>query len=399
MVGLEVSIIIGIDNGIGLPFKYSNFFIDSLFSLLGQDLPSDFHIMKIILPVGISFYTFQSIAYVIDVYRGEIKATRNILNYAAFISFFPQLVAGPIERARNLLPQIEGVRSFNYQNAVIGCRLILWGLFKKIMVADNAAGMVDTIFTNQSTASGLQLCTGIFLFGIQIYCDFSGYSEIARGTSKLLGIELMQNFNYPYFSRDIHQFWRRWHISLSTWFKDYVFIPLGGSKISMSQTILNTFIVFFISGLWHGANAKFIVWGIYHFLLYALYMLVKNLFPKYRLPNVLSCIVTLVFVMLGWIFFRANDLSSAFEILGKIAGIQFYAETGTPLLQVGFSTKLAAGICILIFVEFYNRNEEFGLRLLNVKSGLLRWFIYFILILILIIYGNFNEQKFIYFDF
>jgi D-alanyl-lipoteichoic acid acyltransferase DltB (MBOAT superfamily) len=258
-------------------FKYYNFFVDSFvqaFGVFGFQL--HLQSLKIILPVGISFYTFQALSYTIDVYRGDIRPTKDIIAFFAFISFFPQLVAGPIERATNLLPQFLRPRSFSYPQAVDGCRQMLWGFFKKVVVADNCALYVDLIFKDYQNRPASSLVFAAILFAFQIYGDFSGYSDIAIGSSKLFGISLMQNFAYPYFSRDIAEFWRRWHISLSTWFRDYVYIPLGGSRVGLAKQIRNVFVIFLLSGFWHGASWNFIIWGGQHALLFLPLLLAKK---------------------------------------------------------------------------------------------------------------------------
>ncbi|MFT3754049.1 MAG: MBOAT family O-acyltransferase [Paludibacter sp.] len=259
-------------------FKYYNFFINSFADALTKvGVHVHFSTLQIILPVGISFYTFHGLSYVIDIYNGRIKPERNFVHYSVFVSFFPLLVAGPIERATHLLPQITRKRDFDYNKAVDGMRQILWGLFKKIVVADNCAIIVNNIFSNYQTQNGSTLLIGAIFFAFQIYGDFSGYSDIALGTARLFGIELLRNFAYPYFSRDIAEFWRRWHISLTTWFRDYVYVPLGGSRGGKWQSIRNTFIIFLVSGFWHGANWTFIVWGWYHAALFMpLLLLQKN---------------------------------------------------------------------------------------------------------------------------
>ena len=258
-----------INIGILAVFKYYNFFIQSLSYLLLQfGIHLDFITINIILPVGISFYTFQALSYTIDVYRGDIKASHNIISFFAYISFFPQLVAGPIERSTNLLPQFSSIRTFKYETAIDGLRQMLWGFFKKIVVADNCAAGVNHVFAEIDSLDSISLFYGALMFSMQIYGDFSGYSDIAIGTSKIFGIKLMRNFNYPYFSRDIAEFWRKWHISLTTWFRDYLYIPMGGSRYGKLKSIKNTLIIFLTSGLWHGANWTFLLWGAYHALLF-----------------------------------------------------------------------------------------------------------------------------------
>lgn len=301
-------------------FKYYNFFIES-FVVLFPALDADQLLLNIILPVGISFYTFQALSYSIDIYRSKMKPTHNAIAFFAYVSFFPQLVAGPIERATNLLPQFEKCRTFDYCTAIDGLRQMLWGFFKKMVIADRCAVFVDTIWNEYSTQSASTLLLAAALFTFQIYGDFSGYSDIAIGTAKLFGIRLKRNFNVPYFSRDIAEFWRRWHISLTTWFRDYLYIPLGGSRVSKVKIVRNTFIIFLVSGLWHGANWTFIVWGAYHALLFLpLILLGKNrrytntvaegrLLPT--LHEFLQMLLTFVLAIIGWIIFRAENLHQA----------------------------------------------------------------------------------------
>jgi len=307
-------------------FKYYNFFVESFteaFSLFGKEIQPN--TLNIILPVGISFYTFQTLSYTIDVYNKKLEPTRNFIAFSAFVSFFPQLVAGPIERATNLLPQFYTKRVFEYSAAVLGLRQILWGLFKKVVIADNCATYANIIFNDHSYYSPGTLVLGALFFTFQIYGDFSGYSDIAIGTSRLFGFNLKQNFAFPYFSRDIAEFWRRWHISLSTWFRDYLYIPLGGSKGGMKMKVRNTFIIFLVSGFWHGANWTFIIWG----LLNALYFLPLLLRNKNRvntnivaegkwIPNLkelTQILITFSLTVFAWIFFRANSVSHAFDYI------------------------------------------------------------------------------------
>ncbi|MDR2414915.1 MAG: MBOAT family protein, partial [Odoribacteraceae bacterium] len=310
-------------------FKYYNFFVQNFveaFTLFGKEL--NVTTLKIILPVGISFYTFQALSYSIDVYREKIEPTRNVVAFFAFVSFFPQLVAGPIERATNLLPQFYTKRQFDYSRAVDGARQILWGLFKKMVIADNCAAAVNQIFDAYTLQPASSLLLGAILFAFQIYGDFSGYSDIAIGTARLFGFNLMRNFAFPYFSRDIAEFWRRWHISLTTWFRDYLYIPLGGSRGSRWQKMRNTFIIFLVSGFWHGANWTFIAWGAYHALLFVpLLLLGKNrkytgivaanrLLPTFK--ELLSMLITFAFVVIGWIIFRAEDMPQAIDYISRI---------------------------------------------------------------------------------
>ncbi len=375
--------------GILIYFKYAGFFVAEFAELF--HFKNAFTFSKIILPVGVSFYTFQSLSYVIDVYRGKLKASDNFINTAAFVSFFPQLVAGPIERAPNLLLQIQKPRTFNEADAKEGLRYILWGLFKKMMVADNCAPIVEDIFDKHNDLSSPMLWYGAILFAVQIYCDFSAYSEIAIGSGKLLGIQFMQNFHFPYFATNIKEFWKRWHISLTTWFKDYIFIPLGGSRFTSIKTYRNVFIVFVLSGLWHGANYTFIAWGMYHAILYVLYISFFEKLAAY-ITRAFGLIITFVLVLIGWVFFRSENLTSAFSYIGEMF-------RWNNKIDISIDLKSLIGIFILIVVETYNRSKQFGLDLAHWQSQSLRWMAYTCLVIIVLAYGNFNEQKFIYFNF
>lgn len=313
--------------GILCVFKYFNFFAEQFrqgFALLGLEISPV--LLDWGLPIGISFYTFHGMSYIFDIYRGRQQPVNRFVDYAVFVSFFPLLVAGPIERANHLLPQVQRPRSFNYSQAVDGCRLILWGMFKKVVVADSLAGVVDEIFTNYQTHDGTTLMVGAIAFSFQIYGDFSGYSDIALGTARLFGFELLSNFKFPYFSRDLAEFWRRWHISLSSWFRDYLYIPLGGSKNGKVMAVRNTFIIFLISGFWHGASWNFIAWGFIHacgFL--PLLLMDKNrkhtsdvVAQSSALPglrDLLQMLSTFVFVTVAWIFFRAETLGKAVDYI------------------------------------------------------------------------------------
>jgi len=318
---LSLSVIFNI--GVLCYFKYMGFFIESLKSTLhyfGYQSNIDFT-LNVILPVGISFYTFQTMSYTIDVYRGKLKPTYDFISFAAFVSFFPQLVAGPIERATNLLPQITRKRKFNLKQSLEGFDLIIWGFFKKIVVADSLSPIVDDIFLNYQTLEGFVLFMGAIYFTIQIYCDFSGYSDIAIGLAKLLGINLMVNFNFPYFSSNISDFWKRWHISLSTWFRDYVYIPLGGSRNSLRKTLINVTIVFLVSGLWHGANWTFIAWGFFHSILYIVYSLYSKStisIAPFRVPSWLQTSLLFVLIVFSWIIFRSENIGSAIYFVKRI---------------------------------------------------------------------------------
>ena len=368
-------------------FKYYGFFADSLASLLlAFGMRTDFPTLHLILPVGISFYTFQAVGYSIDIYRRKIAATDDPIAFAAFICFFPQLVAGPIESASHLLPQITQKRKFCYNAAVNGCRLILWGLFKKMVVADNCAVTVDMVWNDYAHFSSPVLAITSILFAIQIYCDFSGYSDIAIGTAKLFGIDLVQNFRRPYFSTDIREFWRRWHISLMTWFRDYLYIPLGGSRGSRWLTIRNTYIVFLLSGLWHGANWTFIAWGAYHALLFT----PAILFGK-KIKNTL---LTFIAVTFGWIIFRAPDLESAVGYVTRMLT--------APIDLNDFSGITAIGVSIVCMAaEWLTRRKEHVLDMLETKFFRFAWVraIVYYVILVSLCELSARQESFIYFQF
>lgn len=385
-------------------FKYYDFFVTEFAKLF--HISADGILLNVILPVGISFYTFQALSYSIDVYRRKIEPTKDIVAFFAFISFFPQLVAGPIERATNLLPQFLKKREFDYATAVDGCRQILWGLFKKIVVADNCAVVVNEIFADYANMPASLLLVGALFFTFQIYGDFSGYSDIAIGTAKLFGIKLMRNFNVPYFSRDIAEFWRRWHISLNTWFRDYVYIPLGGSRTTKAKIVRNTFVIFLLSGLWHGANWTFIAWGAYHALLFLpLILLGKN--RKYTgtiaegkfLPSFKElCMMLLTFalVVIGWIFFRAETIADAIHYIAALCSPEIWKTSFEfwiyPTNNAGWF------VIIMLIVEWLLRDKEHGLDIKNIKYGWLRIIIYYTLIVVMFWFSG-KSETFIYFQF
>lgn len=385
-------------------FKYYNFFVDNFvaaFSFLGR--PIQANTLNIILPVGISFYTFQTLSYSIDVYKRKLEPTRDLVAFLAYVSFFPQLVAGPIERATNLLPQFYRERTFDYAKAVDGLRQILWGLFKKVVIADNCAAYANDVFNNSGDYSGSTLLLGAIFFSIQIYGDFSGYSDIAIGTSRLFGFTLMKNFAFPYFSRDVAEFWRRWHISLSTWFRDYLYVPLGGSRGSTWLKVRNTFIIFIVSGFWHGANWTFIVWG----ALNAFYFLPLLLADKNRthlgtvaagrylpsLKEALQMTLTFGLIVLAWIFFRATDMEHALGyiyrmVTGSLFSVPAYLPESTLAL-----------VAFLMAVEWWGRSHEYAIE--HIGQSLqkpYRWAFYYLL-LFLLFYFSGDEQAFIYFQF
>lgn len=385
-------------------FKYYNFFALSLASFLQNfGLHVNVTTINVILPVGISFYTFHGLSYVIDIYKERISAERNFINYAVFVSFFPLLVAGPIERATHLLPQIKRERSFNYSMAVDGLRQILWGLVKKAIIADNCAEYANQIFNNTHLYSGSTLVMGALFFTFQIYGDFSGYSDIALGTAKLFGINLLRNFAYPYFSRDIAEFWRRWHISLSSWFRDYLYIPLGGSKGGVWMKVRNTFIIFLVSGFWHGANWTFIVWGALNALYFMPLLLTNNNRKNLEivaqgklLPSVkefIAIIVTFGLTVFAWIFFRAQDISHAIHYITKIFTENLWSK---PAILPVTTIML---VIIFLIIEWLGREQPYAIA----KFGLhwkkpLRYAFYYLLIFAIFWFGGKDEQ-FIYFQF
>ncbi len=382
-------------------FKYYDFFVSEFGQLFG--ISTDSLLLRIILPVGISFYTFQALSYSIDVYRKKIEPTKDIIAFFAFIAFFPQLVAGPIERATNLLPQFLSNRKFCHDQGVDGMRQILWGLFKKIVVADNCAAYVDQVWSTYDTQTGSTLLLAAILFTFQIYGDFSGYSDIAIGTAKLFGIKLMRNFNNPYFSRDIAEFWRRWHISLTTWFRDYVYIPLGGSRVSKWKIVRNTFVIFLLSGFWHGANWTFIAWGAYHALLFLpLILLGQN--RKYTnqvaegrllptLKETLQILVTFGLAVLGWIIFRAPSIGQAWEYISGLGTTSLFT---MPMMIGGLKRTLFFTVIMLI-VEWFDREHEHAFCLSQLPQWV-RYIAIYILILCMLEFAG-NSQSFIYFQF
>lgn len=387
--------------GILALFKYYDFFVTEFAQLF--HISTDGLLLKVVLPVGISFYTFQALSYSIDVYRGKIEPTKDIVAFFAFISFFPQLVAGPIERATNLLPQFLKKREFNYDTAVDGMRQILWGLFKKIVVADNCAVYVDEVFKTYTDQSGSTLLLAAIFFTFQIYGDFSGYSDIAIGTAKLFGIKLMRNFNVPYFSRDIAEFWRSWHISLTTWFRDYVYIPLGGSRVSKAKVIRNTFVIFLLSGFWHGANWTFIAWGAYHAVLFLPLILTGNN-RKYTnqvaegraLPTLKEAgqmLFTFFLVVIGWIIFRAESIGMAWEYICGICDNSLFIK---PYFRG--NTGLLLNIIFLLVLEWIQRGKSFQMDLSSIRKSYIRWAIYLVLLFVLFSFGG-HATNFIYFQF
>ena len=380
-------------------FKYFNFFIESFNAAFASaGIHTNMSSLNIILPVGISFYTFQTMSYTIDIYRNKIEPTKNILAFMAFVSFFPQLVAGPIERASHLLPQFLKNRKFDYKKASSGIKLIAWGFFKKVVIADNAAQLVNEIFKNYPNESYISLIVGTILFAFQIYCDFSGYSDIAIGLGRILGFDLMYNFKFPYFSSNIREFWNRWHISLSSWFRDYIYIPLGGNKVSQYRVLFNTFCVFVLSGFWHGANWTFVFWGFLHALFFMPIILLRDRFPKenfsMNIKRLSFIFANFGLVCLAWVFFRAENIQDAFLYLRQIftltGGQNTFMKTNTYLLMTIIT---GVGILVLLALELRTlrrRKDEIQFSSIGLMT----------IVLLILFFGAFkNQADFIYFQF
>lgn len=409
---LAVFICFFINLGILFLFKYANFFIDlvnSLTSLLSlRPIESKF---SFLLPVGISFYTFQALGYTLDVYRNEIPAERNFINYALFVSFFPQLVAGPIERSKNLLGQVKVIHKFKYENLLRGFILILWGFSLKLLIADRAAILVNEVFENYHTFNSLILLLTAIFFTFQIYCDFYSYSIIAQGSAKILGIDLMDNFKEPFLSKSIAEFWHRWHISLSTWFRDYLYIPLGGNRTRLFRNLINILIVFLVSGLWHGANMTFVLWGLIHGIFNSLetFITKKNIkIPENFLTNFFRRILTFIIVVFAFIFFRAENIHDGLNFIGNIFAKSFDYEIFLRELSktdFGFINlyPLLISLALLFFIDIFKYN---GINLiLKVEKLILpfRWIVLLLMIFTILIFGvygpGFSESQFIYFQF
>lgn len=387
-------------------FKYYNFFMENFIAMLNSfGLEAHESSLEIILPVGISFYTFQTLSYTIDIYKKQMQPTKDFIQFFAFVSFFPQLVAGPIERASHLLPQFNEGKHFNYDFASSGIRLILWGLFKKVVIADNCALYSDAIFNSYQydTMDSSKLFLGGVFFAFQIYGDFSGYSDIAIGTGRLFGFDLMANFKQPYFSTNVTEFWRRWHISLSNWFRDYVYIPLGGSKSGIKKTMINLMITFTVSGLWHGANWTFIAWGALNgiYLIIHLFIRDKKQPDRVSLRNIHKIIGTFLLTVLAWVFFRAENISLASDYLYYVfANFEGKKSLITALNYLYWDFGMSMIIMMLLFlgVEWYFRNKEF---VLDIKHwhGSIRMLVYLTICVLIVLFGNWNNHEFIYFQF
>lgn len=387
-----------INVGILFLFKYYNFINTSVFDVLDYfgirwSVPN----FDMLLPVGISFYTFQAVGYSIDVYKGTLKAEKHFGIYALFVSFFPQLVAGPIERATNLLPQFREKFSFNSDRAISGLKQMLWGYFMKLVIADRVATYVNAAYNHVDNHTGTTLLLATVLFAIQIYCDFAGYSNIAIGAARVMGFTLMENFRRPYFSTSISDFWKRWHISLSTWFRDYVYIPLGGNRVKQSRHLFNLFFTFLLSGLWHGANWTFVLWGATHGLYLIGGVLKKRFFPSFLSGNPVKkwfdILVTFILVVFAWIFFRANTISDAFQVIHKII-----FEQGSLFLNMTCLANAFVGISILFLKEL---KDEIGLNihLSNSGSSVVRYGYAVGMVCVILLFGVFDGGQFIYFQF
>lgn len=403
---------IGINLGFLGFFKYYNFFVKELTAAIADaGIVINPWTLKVILPVGISFYTFHGLSYIIDVYKKRIPAEKNFVEYAVFVSYFPLLVAGPIERATHLLPQVKKPRKFDYQQAADGMRQILWGLFKKVVIADNCAIYANAVFNHSGEHNGSSLFLGALFFTFQIYGDFSGYSDIALGASRLFGIELLRNFAFPYFSRDIAEFWRRWHISLSTWFRDYLYFPLGGSQGGTWMKVRNTFAIFIVSGFWHGANWTFLAWGLLNALYFIPLLLLNrnrnhietigthNLFPSVK--EFFQIAFTFFLTVIAWIFFRSDSIHQAFQIIKGIFSKSFFQ---MPTVLVN-SDKIYMGIhcamvALLLLVEWLHRDKQFGLQFneRTLNAPVKRWSIYAAIVVFILLFGG-KQNNFIYFQF
>jgi len=402
-----------INLGILFVFKYFNFFngaLSDIYSLF--DVQYEGFFLNVLLPVGISFYTFQALSYCIDIYRGQTAIENNLVRFSLYVSFFPQLVAGPIERSRHLLPQLKTFKSLDYKNVSTGFKLILWGLFTKVVIADRLALVVNTVYNDVYAYSGISYLIATFFFTYQIYLDFSGYSNIAIGVAKLFNIDLMENFRRPYFSKSITEFWGRWHISLSTWFKDYLYIPLGGNRVSKSRWIFNTLVVFVVSGFWHGANYTFLIWGGIHGIMLVIEKLfygrkIKDIKPGITLSNVWKWMITYSIVIFAWIFFRANNVQDAIYIIKhlfdlNLTDFKMLATSGGTSHLLGISTYdfiLSIFLISLFLLINFNVRKKGLVNSINSLPFYVRWFLYIIITIIILWFGKFGFNEFIYFQF
>ncbi len=385
--------------GVLAVFKYFNF-LNANFSQLAHLIAWNYPIpmLKIILPIGLSFHTFQSLSYTIEVYRGNQKAEHHFGIFALYVMFYPQLVAGPIERPQNLLHQFYEEHRFNYERFRSGIVLMAWGLFKKVVVADRVSTLVDQVYNHPSQFQGVALLAATFFFAVQIYCDFSGYSDIARGCAQVMGFRLMENFRSPYFSESIAEFWKRWHISLSTWFRDYVYIPLGGRHVTKSRWVFNLLLTFMLSGLWHGANWTFVCWGLLHGCFVGLYY-VKG--DRFHLWRPLRALATFAVVCVSWVFFRASNVSDALYIL-RHQFSNLLAPMGNAIANLGLLRVdwivVAVTIPVLFGIEKWSEKQDWREILLR-QNAVLRWTAYAALVFVIVVFGVFREAQFIYFQF
>ncbi len=400
--------------GVLVVFKYYNFFNENLsFLLKGFALDNPIPYLNILLPIGLSFHTFQAMSYTIEVYRGNQKSERHFGIYSLYVMFYPQLVAGPIERPQNILHQFREKFDFDYNRVTSGLRLMAWGLFKKVVIADRLAIVVDHVFDHPTSFNSLSLIIASVFFTFQIFCDFSGYSDVAIGAARVMGYDLMRNFNMPYHSKSIKEFWSKWHISLSTWFKDYVYIPLGGNRVAVPRWYLNLFIIFLLSGIWHGANWTFIIWG----LLHGVYQVFGLMTLKYRQSflrflrlskfSVLSIISTFLLVNFAWIFFRAKDVTTAFEFINrlfsKFSNLLYEIKHGGKIIEdLGLPSSDIFLCFILIFVmetvHYSIRKFAINERFIHFPSYI-RWTIYYTILLSIVFLGVYEDRQFIYFQF
>ena len=388
-------------------FKYFNFFIDSFRTMFSPGNSLDnWNTLNIILPVGISFYTFQTLSYTIDIYKSKIEPTKSALTFFTFVAFFPQLVAGPIERASNLIPQFEKKRQFSFSQGTSGLKLMIWGLFKKMVIADQMAVIVNSVYSNPVNFNGWSVFAATFLFGFQIYCDFSGYSDIAIGTARLFGIELMTNFRTPYFATSFRDFWHRWHISLSSWFRDYVYIPLGGNRGTTMKWVVNIILTFTISGLWHGASITYVIWGLLHGVLFAaehfIYPIIKI---QQKLKNIFGFTITFILVNFSWLFFRAESWNDAKHLLHSLFVKSNFATDSIHSLLISGNQFTEQGrvlffiFPIFILIEILLGKREFSM-LFNQSPKLIRWGFYYLIVLLILFFGVLNSApQFIYFQF
>jgi D-alanyl-lipoteichoic acid acyltransferase DltB (MBOAT superfamily) len=396
--------------GLLFSFKYFNFFNDSfrqLFQMANLSYPVP--ALNVLLPVGISFYTFQTLSYTIDVYRGKIQPERHLGVFALFVSFFPQLVAGPIERSGNLLPQFYQKTAVDYERIISGLQRMTWGFFKKVVIADRLALLVNTVYNHPTEFSGMPLIIATYAFGFQIYCDFSAYSDIAIGAARVMGFDLMENFRQPYYARSIPEFWRRWHISLSTWFRDYVYLPLGGNRVKLPHWVFNILVVFVVSGLWHGANWTFVIWGALHGLYMVGTILGQQVWAKIgkpvKLPSavlaILKIFITFNLVSFAWIFFRANSLADATYIATHLFSnfelrISLYGTMPGGVFE--FAIALLA-ILLMELVHWLQMTKGSIRHIISSQPVWFRWSVYYALVLLIIMFGNFGLTEFIYFQF